>query len=227
MRAQRAFALVSTISVALLVSCGGSSKSASPTPSASSTPSAPVTPTASPSVIATPDIAGVTVVNGLPHGHFMGVHLTYSRTPPLGGDHSPAPLTCAIYSQPVPNENAVHSLEHGGVWLTYLPGVDPGPLVALDKIDPSYVLISPYPGQSAKVVASAWGLQLKVDSATDPRLRAFVEKYHGGSQGGEPGAACTGAQSSVTLAQADALLAQGPPKGQSAPPVPADRTSAS
>ena len=224
MKSGQSLAAVSAISIVLLVSCSSSSTSSNPTPSAPGS-SAPVTPTAAPSVISTPDIAGVTVVNGLPHTHFLGVHLTYSRTPPLGGDHSPVPLTCAIYTQPVPNENAVHSLEHGAVWLTYLPGTDPAPLVALDKIDPSYVLISPYPGQSAKIVATAWGLQLKVDSTTDPRLRAFVEKYHGGSQGGEQGAVCTGAQSSVTPAQADALLAQGPPAGQATPPSPADQTS--
>jgi hypothetical protein len=153
--------------------------------------------------------------------HFLGVHLKYSRTPPLGGDHSPYPLNCAVYPTPVPNENAVHSLEHGAVWLTYLPGVDPAPLAQLAAIDPSYVLVSPYPGQPTKVVATAWGLQLRVTSATDPRLRTFVERYHGGAQGGEPGSACAG----VDPAQAQLLFEQGPPQGQPSPPVPADQTS--
>ncbi|HEX4016355.1 MAG TPA: DUF3105 domain-containing protein [Frankiaceae bacterium] len=164
-------------------------------------------------------IAGVTVVDGLPHTHYQGVHLTYTHSPPLGGDHSPAPLNCAVYTTAVPNENAVHSLEHGGVWLTYQPGVDPAPLLKLDAIDPNYVLISPYPGQSSKVIATAWGLQLKVDSTTDPRLKGFVEKYHGGGQGGEKGAPCQG----VNVAQAQQLFAQGPPSGQGSPPVPADK----
>jgi hypothetical protein len=227
---QRKLAALSALSVALLVSCGGSSKTVSPTQSASTAgspsaaQSASAAPTATPSVIATPDIAGVTVVNGLPHTHYQGVQLTYSHTPPLGGDHSPVPLTCAIYTSPVPNVNAVHALEHGGVWLTYLPGTDTAPLVELDKIDPAYVLISPYPGQPAKVIATAWGLQLKVDSPTDPRLRAFVEKYHAGSQGGEKGATCQ-PPNSLSPAQADQLLAQGPPAGQGTPPVPADQTS--
>jgi hypothetical protein len=182
----------------VLTSCGGSSKKkASPTAT----------------------IVGVTVVNGLPHTHYQGVHLVYSHTPPMGGDHSPYPMNCAVYTTAVPNENAVHSLEHGGVWLTYQPGVDPAPLVKLDAIDPDYVLISPYPGQPSKVIATAWGLQLKVDSATDPRLKAFVERYHGGGQGGEKGAACQG----VNLVQAQQLFAQGPPPGQQTPPVPADK----
>lgn len=159
------------------------------------------------------------MVAGLPHEHFLGVPLTYSHTPPLGGDHSPVPLNCAVYTEPVPNENAVHSLEHGAVWLTYLPAVNPAPLAELAKIDPSYVLVSPYPGQPAKVIATAWGYQLRVDSATDPRLKQFVEEFHGGGQGGEKGAACAGA----TPAQAKQLLAQGPPAGQASPPVPADQ----
>jgi Protein of unknown function (DUF3105) len=189
-------ALVAAATVAL-AGCGSSSKKASPASS----------------------IAGVTVVNGLPHTHFQGVHLVYSRTPPMGGDHSPYPMNCAVYTTALPNENAVHSLEHGAVWLTYQTGVDPAPLVKLDAIDPNYVLISPYPTQSSKVIATAWGLQLRVDSATDPRLKAFVERYHGGGQGGEKGAACQG----VNLAQAQQLFAQGPPPGQPTPPVPADK----
>jgi hypothetical protein len=193
--------IVALAATVLLAGCGSSS---APTPSAAPIP-------------------GVDVVNGLPHTHFLGVHLTYSRTPPLGGDHSPYPMTCAVYTTPVPNENAVHSLEHGGVWLTYQPGVDPAPLVTLTGIDPSYVLVSPYPGQPSKVIATAWGLQLRVDSATDPRLRAFVEQYHAGGQGGEKGAACAG----VGLAQAQQLFAQGPPKGQPTPPIPADRVNGS
>lgn len=218
LRWPRGLAAPAVLSVALLAGCGGSSTSASPTGGPT---------TAAPSMIATPEIAGVVVVNGLPHTHFLGVNLTYSHVPPLGGDHSPVPLTCAVYTQPVPNENAVHSLEHGAVWLTYLPSVNPASLVALDKIDPSYVVVSPYPSQSAPVIATAWGLQLRVNTVDDPRLRAFVEKYHGGSQGGEKGAVCTGATTSVTPAQANALLAQGPPAGQATPPNPADPTSGS
>ncbi len=179
-------------------------------------PSSSATPTPSASV-PSPSIPGVTVVSGLPHDHFYGP-LTYSRTPPLGGDHNPYPLNCGVYTEPVPNENAVHDLEHGAVWLSYADGIDPAPLVALAKIDPSYILVSPYPGQPAKVIATAWGLQLRVSSATDPRLRAFVEAYHGGGQGGEQGARCAG----VTLAQAKQLLAQGAPAGQPEPPNPAD-----
>lgn len=119
---------------------------------------------------------------------------TYDRTPPAGGVHWPDGwLTCAVYSDPVPDEFAVHSQEHGAVWLTYQPGQDPAPLVALTGKKKDYVLVSPYPGQPEPYMASTWGAQLGVDKGDDPRLAAFVDAYAGGGQGGEKGAPCEGA----------------------------------
>ena len=119
-------------------------------------------------------------------------HVTYDHTPPAGGYHFPAWLRCGVYTEPVPNEFAVHSEEHGAVWLTYLPDAsadDIAKIAALAK-DQDYVLVSPYPGQPGKFMASTWGAQLSVDTADDARLAEFVKVYAGGGQGGEKGADC-------------------------------------
>jgi hypothetical protein len=134
--------------------------------------------------------------------HVKG-HVGYDHTPPAGGQHFGAWLRCAVYDQPVPNEFAVHSEEHGAVWLTYLPGEDPARLVALYASRQDYVLVSPYPGQPGKFMASTWGAQLSVDAADDPRLAAFVKAYAGGGQGGEKGADCA---HGLTPAQARTLF---------------------
>lgn len=122
--------------------------------------------------------------------------VTYDHTPPAGGRHWPSEsggvrgwLRCAVYDVPVPNEFAVHSEEHGAVWLTYQPGADPADLVRLARGNP-YVLVSPYPGQAGRFMASTWGAQLAVERASDPRLRAFVTTFAGGDQGREQGADC-------------------------------------
>src|SRR5215210_2310164 len=100
----------------------------------------------------------------------------YQQNPPAGGDHAPIWQNCGFYDAPVRNENAVHSMEHGSVWVTYRPDL------AEDQIDrlrqlahrQDHILVSPYPDLPAPVVASAWGKQLHLDSGTDLRLDEFV-----------------------------------------------------
>ena len=120
--------------------------------------------------------------------------VTYAQTPPVGGDHDPTWLNCGIYTEPVRNENAVHDLEHGAVWITYRPDLPQAQIDALqDKVrGQTYETLSPYPDLPAPVVVSAWDTQLQLTGVDDPGLDAFIAKYKQGSQTPEPGALCTG-----------------------------------
>lgn len=125
--------------------------------------------------------------------HVQGA-VVYPQTPPAGGNHSATWLNCGIYTQPVPNENAVHDLEHGAVWITYRPGLPAADITRLTarSAGQSYLLLSPYPGLPAPVVVSAWGKQLRLTSANDPRLAGFIQTYRQSANAPEPGAPCTG-----------------------------------
>jgi len=119
----------------------------------------------------------------------------YGMNPPAGGNHWAGWLNCGIYTEVQQNERAVHALEHGAIWVTY----DPDELTAdeittlQDSVPSTYMVVSPYPGLPAPVVASAWGYQVKLGGVDDPRLDAFIEKYRQSPDGPEYGAACTGA----------------------------------
>ena len=117
---------------------------------------------------------------------------TYNMNPPAGGDHFAAWLNCGVYNQPQPNENAVHSLEHGAVWVTYDPErVDQAGADALRAAIPSsFMILSPYPGLPSPVVASAWGAQVQLDGVDDARLGLFIDKYWKSASAPEPGAVC-------------------------------------
>lgn len=119
----------------------------------------------------------------------------YEQTPPAGGDHNAMWLNCGVYTQPVPNVNAVHSLEHGAVWITYDPAqVSADDIAALeDELPSTYTLLSPYEGMDTPIAVSAWNAQLKVDSADDERIEQFVKAYWKSTNAPEPNAACTGA----------------------------------
>lgn len=138
-------------------------------------------------------IADVNEAADLPAGH-VEASIAPSALPPMGGDHDPVWQNCGIYSEPVPTENAVHSLEHGAVWVAYSPDLPADEVVALTSLvsGKPYALLSPYPDLASPVVLTAWGVQLELDDVTDERLPTFLEKYLQGDQTPEPGASCTG-----------------------------------
>ena len=141
----------------------------------------------------TGNISGVVTYSNLSRQHVSGT-VNYPQVPPVGGSHNPVWQNCGIYTQPIANENAVHSMEHGAVWITYQPSLSAQDVSQLTTLASghSYVLLSPYPGLPSPVVISAWGVQLKVTSASDPRLAQFLKYYEQGPQTQEQGAACTG-----------------------------------
>ncbi|MCO4254477.1 DUF3105 domain-containing protein [Pseudarthrobacter cellobiosi] len=138
-------------------------------------------------------IDGLLSVDGLSRNHTAS-QTPYPRTPPVGGDHAPQFLNCGTYTSPVNPWQAVHSLEHGAVWVTYRPDLPKEQIDALTKQAAAnrYELLSPFPDLPSPVVASAWGKQLQVDSAEDPRLPVFLKAHLQGPQTPEPGAPCSG-----------------------------------
>lgn len=142
----------------------------------------------------TSPIAGVVAYKGSQDHISMPTEITYQQVPPLAGQHDPVWQNCGIYTSAIPNRNAVHALEHGAVWITYAPTL-PADQVALltSKVKgKTYTLLSPYEGMETPITATAWGLQLRLDKADDPRLDEFIKEYREGPQTLEPGAMCTG-----------------------------------
>ena len=119
----------------------------------------------------------------------------YPQNPPAGGPHNQYWLNCGVYDQPQQNENAVHSLEHGAVWVTYdASQVSGDELATLKSYLPStYVILSPYEGLPTPIVLSAWNAQLQLQSADDERIPTFFEEYWRNQNVPEPNALCSGA----------------------------------
>ncbi|MFJ6935909.1 DUF3105 domain-containing protein [Streptomyces sp. NPDC101132] len=122
--------------------------------------------------------------------------VSYPMKPPVGGDHNPVWMNCNgdVYTTAIPDVNAVHSLEHGAVWITYNTKAAKGDVEKLAKKvkKTPYTLMSPVDGQAGAIMLSAWGKQVSVDGADDARVDQFLAKYVQGPQTPEPGAACTG-----------------------------------
>jgi hypothetical protein len=120
--------------------------------------------------------------------------VTYDVQPPVGGPHNPTWLQCGIYDEEQQNENAVHALEHGAVWITYDPGFTTDDEIEalrdLARERGSYMLVSPYEGIGEAMAASAWGAQLRFEDVDDPALGEFIEQFWRSPDAPEPNATC-------------------------------------
>jgi hypothetical protein len=148
-----------------------------------------------PALAAAMKIKGVTYHVEGNHDHDAGV-LKYDATPPIGGNHSPIWANCngAVYDHQIANENAVHMLEHGAVWITYNPKtLAAGDLAKLKTyvVNQDRLALSPYDGLKTPISLQAWGYQLFVSSADDARITQFIATLKYNSKTTPEKASCT------------------------------------
>lgn len=122
--------------------------------------------------------------------------IQYTVQPPPAGPHNGVPQNCMgdVYNAPIANEHAVHSLEHGAVWITYKLGLPAGDVETLaEKVrGREKIMMSPVEGLSSNVSLQAWGYQLKVDSVDDARIDAFIKALRINASIEGPTAPCDG-----------------------------------
>ena len=200
---KRACAAAVTMAVCALFAGCASAPTADTSPTASPSSTATPSPTPSPSPSVSPSIDGVVTFGTLDQKH-VDTPVTYPQSPPVGGPHSPVWEACdgVVYPRDLPKERAVHSLEHGAVWITYRPGLpaDQVATLAAQVRGVDYRMMSPYSGLTSPITLTAWSTQLKVDDAADPRVAAFLALYTHGPQTPEAGAPCAIPQAPVTNA---------------------------
>jgi hypothetical protein len=125
--------------------------------------------------------------------HEEGV-LTYKYFPPVGGRHHAIWQNCTgdVYDAPIAREHAVHSLEHGAVWITYRQDL---PKDQVDKLAAKVrgkdkMFMSPYEGLDVPISLQAWGFQLKVRDAADDRIDEFIKILRVNASLGGPISSC-------------------------------------
>lgn len=122
----------------------------------------------------------------------------YAQTPPVGGDHAPAWQNCQFFDKPIYKEAGVHSLEHGGVWITYKPDLAPEEVAQIQTLVDSQteMLASPWDEAEdgtlpAPIVLSAWGAQVGVETMSSPAVADFIATYREGPNAPEAGVPCS------------------------------------
>ena len=133
---------------------------------------------------------------GAPGEHFavsgVGQHVPegqpvqYDSVPPLGGPHWPSPAAWGVSATTIPDERAVHNLEHGGIVIDYnaISADDLAKIKALlgsyprDRYNEVKLVIQPYPRIApGTITLTAWGWRQILTAYDDQTVRAFLDAH--------------------------------------------------
>ncbi len=115
-------------------------------------------------------------IQGQTHIAGGATHAAYNSNPPSSGPHYAQPATWGVHDTELPDEQIIHNLEHGGVWISY-KGIDATTTVALEKItrSQSKIIMEPRANNDAPIILVSWGKVQKFQSYDEQGINAFIE----------------------------------------------------
>ncbi len=92
--------------------------------------------------------------------------------PPTSGDHA-EPLQWQAYTQEIRDDNVIHNMEHGGIYISYRPDLPPEqvsklkslffPPYSKDGFSPTKAIMAPRSNNKAPIVISSWTRNQKIE----------------------------------------------------------------
>ncbi len=108
-------------------------------------------------------------------------HAAYNSNPPTSGPHWPEPANWGVYSTEMPDEQLVHNLEHGGIWISYRPDkVDQNTINKLNDFAKRYaiVIVTPRLKNDTAISLAAWTHLQNLDQYDERAILEFIDAYY-------------------------------------------------
>lgn len=119
----------------------------------------------------------------------------YNSNPPTSGNHWAAPVKEGVYDKLLADEQLIHNLEHGYVWVSYVPCGEDGKVATISanvkcaskdvvaelkkivEADSWKVVLAPRDKNETMIALAAWGRLLKFDDSNYDKMKDFIKTY--------------------------------------------------
>lgn len=120
---------------------------------------------------------GVSFENqGQEHIAVGATYKEYNSNPPTSGPHYAQPAKWGVYKTELQDEQLVHNLEHGGIWIAY-KDIDDATKTALEEIAKSglKIIMTPRAKNDAPIILASWGRLQKFESFDKQAILDFIK----------------------------------------------------
>lgn len=112
----------------------------------------------------------------------IGTPFNYNSNPPTSGPHFANPAEWGVYTEEIHDQILIHNLEHGGIWVSYRPGVASRTVERLEAIAKEYgrkMIMAPRQANDTDIALAAWNHLDKFSAAefSEERVRSFIKAY--------------------------------------------------
>jgi len=116
-------------------------------------------------------------IQGRQHIAIGAAHPSYNSNPPTSGWHYAGPASWGMYQTELPDEQIIHNLEHGGIWISYkdLDTDTTAKLEDLARRFPNSVIITPRVSNDSKIALASWGRLEKLEIFDEAEILAFIK----------------------------------------------------
>jgi hypothetical protein len=105
----------------------------------------------------------------------------YNSNPPTSGPHYGQTAQSGFREDSVPDQNIIHNLEHGDIWIAYHPRVSDDVKDVLKRFAGAKVIITPREANDTDIALASWGRldTFNVENNTVPerRIKDFITRY--------------------------------------------------
>ena len=116
-------------------------------------------------------------IQGREHITTGASHPSYNSSPPTSGSHYAEPAAWGTYTRELPDEQLVHNLEHGGIWISY-NNISPEVKEKLETLASRYprsVVLTPREKNTAPIVLASWGRLQELTDYDERSIVAFIK----------------------------------------------------